>query len=114
MRNISFLALCASPFLLVGGIAAAGIQDSHQTTTTYRVGHMFGGGMGVIETVKGDWGIYSDENVVGLYSYGEPRVIGFNCGEYGKTLIAMEEDLLPDCDRVETITYDERKADWAR
>lgn len=108
-----FLIAAAALTLTIGGGIAAGIHDSKQTETTYRVGHMFGGGMGVIETTKGRWGIYNDENVVGLYSYGKPRVIGFNCGDYGKTLIAMEEDLLPECERVETITYPDNEAHWA-
>lgn len=110
-KALAITAAIIAPFAALG---AAGYHDSHQTETTYRVGHMFGGGMGVIENVKGRWGIYSDENVVGLYSYGEPKVIGFSCGDYGKTLIAMEEDLLPECERIETITYDNRQADWAR
>lgn len=109
-----FAALAGGMALFIGVPVALSQYDKQDTETTYRVGHMFGGGMGVIENVKGKRiGIYNDENVVGLYSYGEPRVIGFDCGEYGKTLIAMEEDLLPECGRVEAITYDDRKADWA-
>lgn len=111
MLKIAFyIAAAVSPFAALG---VAGYHDSQQTTRTYRVGHMFGGGMGVIATTKGDWGIYNDEEVVGLYSYGEPKVIGFNCGDYDKTLIAMEEDLLPECERVEVITYPKNEASWA-
>jgi hypothetical protein len=114
MKNYQFIALCASPFLLLGGVAAAGIYDGQQgVTKTYRVGHMFGGGMGVIEKSEGKWGIYSQSETIGLYSYGEPRVVAFGCdGKPGAVIIAMEESDLPACERVEPIQY-EKKADWA-
>lgn len=104
---------CLSPIAAIAALCGAAYYDGQQVTKTYRVGHMFGGGMGVIEESKGRWGIYNQSETVGLYSYGQPRVVAFGCdGKPGAVLIAMEESDLPACERVEPIQY-KNEARWA-
>lgn len=104
MKDVLILAaLCLSPFAAGGAVYA---YDSTETHHTYHADIEFLSGQpGIWEHTSGALGLRQGSKLVGYYGGGKPRVIGFGCEGADMPIIAMEEDYLPRCKRVEGITY---------
>lgn len=96
-KGLIILAAFASAFI------GAGYYDSTETNRSYHADFTFGGDRVIVERTSGKLGLRQGEEIVGYYLAGKPRVVAFGCEGATNPLIAMDEDLLPRCQRVEPI-----------
>lgn len=98
-----------APFAAVVGVPLAAAEyDKQDTRLEYSTDWTFSGNKVVVERRIGNRiGIYSSSRIVGYFIAGRPRLVAFGCEgrEPDAVLIAMEEDELPRCKRIEPIRY---------
>lgn len=92
--------------LSIAALAGAAGYNASQTHHEYRVELTLSGYPAVVDVTTGALGLSLFEpKVVGYFGGGKPRVVGFDCAGHDEPMIAMEEDLLPECTVVEPIRY---------
>lgn len=88
---------------LIATIFGIVAYDQSEHTHTYHLDWTFSGHKVVVERGHGALGFRHDEKIIGYFLSGRPRVVGFGCEGTDGVLIAVEEDYLPRCKRVEGI-----------
>lgn len=100
MRSALYVAL---PIAALLGAAGYNATETHRY---YTVELTFSGYPAVVEHSTGALGLETFEpKIIGYFGGGKPRAVGFDCKGSDLPMIAMEEDLLPECSAVEGIRY---------
>lgn len=94
--------LIAAPFAAMAGAAA--YDATGPVTRSYATDWTFTGHRVVVEQAEGRLGFRRSDKIVGYYLAGSPHFIGFGCDDAEGPVIAIDEDELSHCQRVERIT----------